>query len=195
MTPSPPNSTAAARASRSSQWPSAARMTTRLPRSSVITHGDGSIPAISIVTCCTSGKARPMPSASTTGSPIRAAHATGRTPFPPPISAAITAATVPPGHLLEPLAQPLALALAAELLDRDGGRADPAARHDQTVVGQVVEVDHLDRSVLVERVQAGQLTGVGVAAAARAEHGAAAGQPGEVRGVDAHCGILTHPIG
>ena len=67
----PPNSTAAARASRSIQSPEIVRKTITLPRSSVITHGFGSIPARCMVTCGTSGNARPMPSASTTGSPIR----------------------------------------------------------------------------------------------------------------------------
>ena len=89
----PPNSIAAARSSRSIQWPEIVRNTTRLPRSSVTTAGLGEIPARCMVTCGTSGKARPMPSASTSGSPIRAAQATGSMPFPPPISPAMRAAT------------------------------------------------------------------------------------------------------
>ena len=51
------------------------------------------MPAISIVCCWTSGKARPMASASTNGSLIRAAQLIGWMPLPPPISAAITATT------------------------------------------------------------------------------------------------------
>ena len=69
------------------------RNTITLPRSSVITHGFGSIPARCMETCGTSGNARPMPSASTTGSPIRAAQTIGQRPFEPPISADISAAT------------------------------------------------------------------------------------------------------
>ena len=72
----PPNSTAAARASRSASG-RRGRMTTRLPRSSVITHGcrvdAGDLHRL----CWTSGKARPMASASTIGSPIRAAQPIG----------------------------------------------------------------------------------------------------------------------
>ena len=89
----PPNSTAAARSRRSVQSPEIVRNTARLPRSSVITAGQGEIPARFMVTCGTSGNERPMPSASTTGSPILAAQVTGSTPFPAPISAAISAAT------------------------------------------------------------------------------------------------------
>ena len=94
--PNPPNSAAAARSRRSTQSPEIARKTTTLPRSSVITAGHGEIPASSMVTCETRGKARPMPSASTTGSPIRAAQATGSRPLPPPISPAMSATTVRP---------------------------------------------------------------------------------------------------
>ena len=89
----PPNSTAAARSRRSIQCPEMAWNRTRLPRSSVITAGLGEIPASCMVTCGTSGKARPIPSASTSGRPIRAAQVIGSTPFPPPISPAISAAT------------------------------------------------------------------------------------------------------
>ncbi|CAB4803631.1 unannotated protein [freshwater metagenome] len=42
---------------------------------------------------CTSGKARPMVSASTIGNPNRDAHMTGSTPFEPPISLAMIATT------------------------------------------------------------------------------------------------------
>src|SRR5262249_22093626 len=89
----PPNPTAAARSRRSIQGPEIVRNTTRLPRSSVITAGLTGIPARCMVTCGTSGNARPIPSASTTGSPIRAAQVMGSRPFPPPISMAISAAT------------------------------------------------------------------------------------------------------
>jgi len=95
-TADPPNSTAAARASHSSHAPDIARRTITLPRSSVITYGLGEIPARCMVTCGTSGKARPMPSASTTGSPIRPAQQTGSRPFDPPISAGMKAATLRP---------------------------------------------------------------------------------------------------
>ena len=91
----PPNSTDRVRAIRSIQAPSAAVMLRRLPRSSVSTDGEGLIPAISMVTCGTSGNARPMPSASTTGRPRCAAQLIGCMPLAPPISAAISAATRP----------------------------------------------------------------------------------------------------
>src|SRR6266699_3919828 len=94
--PAPPNSTAAERSSRSIHWPEIALKTSTLPRSSVITPGFGSIPARCMVTWGISGKARPMPSASTTGSPIRPAQVSGSRPFDPPISAGISAATVRP---------------------------------------------------------------------------------------------------
>src|ERR1022692_3956046 len=90
----PPNSTAAARSSRSIQSPEMVWNTIRLPRSSVITAGLGEIPARCMVTCGTSGKARPIPSASAIGSPIRAAQLIGSRPFEPPISHAINALTL-----------------------------------------------------------------------------------------------------
>ncbi len=65
----------------------------RLPRSSVITAGLGEMPASCMVTCGTSGKARPMPSASTMGRCMAAAQVMGSMPFPPPISPAMSAAT------------------------------------------------------------------------------------------------------
>ena len=50
-------------------------------------------PASSIAVCVMRGNARPMPSASTSGSPRRAAHPTGISPFAPPISDARSAMT------------------------------------------------------------------------------------------------------
>jgi hypothetical protein len=92
----PPNSTAAARSSRSIQCPEMVRKAIRFPRSSVITAGLGEIPARCMATWGTSGKARPMPSASSTGRPIRAAQEMGTRPLEPPISAGISAATLRP---------------------------------------------------------------------------------------------------
>ena len=53
-------------------------------------------PATFIEIIVASGNARPMPSASSTFSPRRAAHPTGATPLLPPISAAMSAVTVRP---------------------------------------------------------------------------------------------------
>ena len=64
-----------------------------LPRSSAKKAGAGETPAICIVHMSPSGNARPMPSASISGNPIRAHHETSCTPLPPPISEAISAAT------------------------------------------------------------------------------------------------------
>ena len=69
---------------------------TTLPRSSVITAGVADTPARCAVVIWSSGKARPMRSASTTGSPARAAHAKGTTPLSPPSSRQQMAATCVP---------------------------------------------------------------------------------------------------
>ena len=92
----PPNSTAAARSSRSIQSPEIVRNVITLPRSSVITAGLGEIPARCMATIGTSGKARPMPSPSSTGRPICAAQHTGSRPLAPPISVDISALTLRP---------------------------------------------------------------------------------------------------
>src|SRR6266581_2883945 len=152
----PPNSTAAARASRSIQCPVIARKTIRLPRSSVITHGLTSMPANSIVTCGTSGNARPIPSASTTGSPMRVAQAIGSSPFDPPIPAALVA--VP------------------DLLDVHGRGADPPARHDQRVRRQVFDDDQRRRAEVLGGLQRLEQPDARVPAAAGPEDRAPAGQ-------------------
>ena len=92
----PPQAMAMARSRRSAQAPSALRKVARWPRSSTTTAGPAGMPARCIVTCWTSGNARPMPSASSTGRRMRAAHVKGTMPLEPPISAHMRALTGAP---------------------------------------------------------------------------------------------------
>ncbi len=188
----PPNSTESARAIRSIHAPFTAVMVRWLPRSSVSTDGDTLTPAISIVTCGTSGNARPIPSASTTGRPRWAAQLIGCMPFAPPISAAISAATRPPRTRSSPSRSQRPSSPCSELLDRDDGRPDVAAGHDQRVVGQFVEVDQAHRPEPLDGMPRGEQAGVCVAAAARAEHGAAERHGREVFDLDL-VGPVAHP--
>ena len=59
---------------------------TLLPFSSVSAMGVALMPPMVKVTICSSGKARPMPSTSTRGSPSLAAAAMGSMEFTPPAS-------------------------------------------------------------------------------------------------------------
>ena len=81
---------------RSAHGPDDGRQVTTLPRTSVSANSSGARPATYCATCCTSGNARPMLSASTIGSPIWAAQAAGSSPLEPPISDDITATALRP---------------------------------------------------------------------------------------------------
>ena len=129
-----------------------------------------------MVTCGTSGNARPIPSASTTGSPIRAAQVMGSRPFPPPISMAISAATWRPVMNSRLLPEPYSLVPVLELFQDDRGGADPGARHDQRVIGQFVQIDQGHRPEVLGCLQRLQQCHVGIAPATCAEDGAAPGQ-------------------
>ena len=115
-----------------------------------------------------------MPSASTTGSPIRAAQETGSTPFPPPISPAISAATRWPVRYSRwcrrrspssPFSIFSMLTVGAPML---------AARHDQRVIWQFVHVDELDRAEILGGLEGLQQGEIGVTATTRTQHRAAA---------------------
>jgi hypothetical protein len=80
------------------------------------------------------------------------------------------------GELLQVIAQPTALVAVLELLQADRRRADPAARHDQRVVRQLVQVDEGHRAALLGRLQRLQQPVVRVTAPAGAQDGAAPGQ-------------------
>lgn len=92
----PPNVATTARASSSSQGPSTWSRTTVRPYSSASTVGPGRSPASSRTFWSMRGNARPMASASSSGNPSRAAHATAVQPLSPPISEMRTAATGTP---------------------------------------------------------------------------------------------------
>ncbi len=62
-----------------------------LPFSSMKAMGLALAPPMAKVAICSSGKARPMPSASTMGMPRRAAQAMGSMEFTPPASAGMVA--------------------------------------------------------------------------------------------------------
>jgi hypothetical protein len=89
----PPIATAVARSSRSPHAASSGRKVATLPWQSAITSNPGGTPATFIETIGTSGKARPMASASSSGTPSSAAKATGSTPLEPPISIDMSALT------------------------------------------------------------------------------------------------------
>jgi hypothetical protein len=93
MSADEPEATHRARPQRSAHTASTGRSEAVLPSASTRTTTSGFRPATCMDTICSSGKARPIPSASSRGSPSRAAQPTGATPFAPPISAAITATT------------------------------------------------------------------------------------------------------
>ena len=65
-------------------------------------------------------------------------------------------------------------------------RADPAAGHHESVVVEVVEVDHGDRAELLDRLERGEDTDRGVAAAAGAQDRAPDRHRSDVRSVDLH---------
>ena len=131
----------------------------------------------------TSGKARPMPSASATGSPIRAAQATGTRPLPPPISPAMSAATRRP--------------VSASIWSRSRSPSFPFSIFSMLTVGAPMPPHGMiiESSASSSRSTSG--TGpkssmacsacssaeVGVSAAARAEHGTAAGERAQRPGI------------
>ena len=84
------------RASRSVQRLSIVSMIAALPFSSASAIGVAETPYIVGVTIWISGKARPMPSASTVGKPSWAAAMIGANELPPPTSTGTVAATFTP---------------------------------------------------------------------------------------------------
>ena len=82
----PPQLMVTARASSSVHLLVMVRKMAELPFSSVRAMGVADTPPMVKVTICSSGKARPMPSTSTRGSPSRAAAAMGSMEFTPPAS-------------------------------------------------------------------------------------------------------------
>ena len=79
----------------------------------------------------------------------------------------------PAGEVLQVMAEPGALVPVLDLLDADRGGADAAARHDQAVVREFVQVDQRDGAVVLGRLQGLEQGEVRVTAAAGAEHRAA----------------------
>ena len=158
-------------------------------------------PAISIVTCGTSGKARPMPSASTTGrpDPRRPAdrqHAVRRRRSRPP-SAATTGRPVTRSRLSR---SQLALARRCRASrSRRSARRCPPQGMIRASSGRSSRSTSSTGPNSLDRVRAGEQAGVGVAAAAGAQHGAPARQRREGVDVDPHRGIVSHvrprPIG
>ena len=94
-------------------------------------------------------------------------------PFEPPISADMSAATLRPVSRSRCSRSLTALIAVLDLLDVHGGRADHPARHDQLVVGQLVEVDQGDRAVVLGGLQRLEQADPGVTAAAGAQDRAA----------------------
>ena len=121
------------------------------------------------VDICTSGKARPMPSPSTTGSPARAAVSIGSIEFEPPISAEMMAAHLTPAASSTPRKRAQTFVALLDFLDADDRRADAADRADECVVVERFERDHADGRALAHQLAQAQHADVGIAAAARAE--------------------------
>ena len=105
------------------------RSTSVLPRPSVSTTGPAAMPARCIACRCSPENARPMPSASTSGRPRRAAQVTGSSPFAPPTSKHMSAPTRRPAHGLDGVAQHAPSSPLQSRSVGDRGRADRAARH------------------------------------------------------------------
>ena len=72
------------------------------------------------------------------------------------------------------VAETLAFVAVLDLLDADRGGADPAARHDQGVIRQFVHVHQGGRAEVLGRLQGLEQGQIGIAAASRAQHRAAA---------------------
>ena len=71
-----------------------------------------------------------------------------------------------------------------QLFGHHGGGAHHADRHDQRVVGHLVDVDDLDRAIGLDGLLRHELADIGIAAAAGAEDGATGGDVFHVFGVD-----------
>src|SRR5215475_14310609 len=81
-----------------------------------------------------------------------------------------------PGHELQMLPEPCSLVPVLELFDGYRGGADPAARHDQRVIGQFVQIDQRGRAEVLCCLQCLQQCHVRIPPATCAEDGAAPGQ-------------------
>ncbi len=82
----------------------------------------------------------------------------------------------PAGQEFQFLLEPRALVAVLDFLDAHRGGANAAARHDERIVGQFVQVDQRNRAVVLGRLQRLEQRQVRIAAAAGAEDRAAAGQ-------------------
>ena len=167
------------------------RIVTMFP--TIVGHDDevGGQPATYIDTICTSGNARPMPSASSSGSPSWAAQATGATPFAAADLRRHDRGRRAAEDPLDLLRDPLGLVLAVDHLVADGRRADPGQRHDQRVCGQVRQLDERHRPVLwIARIAASDPVR-DVPSASGAQDGTSSGEGGNVTDIDGH--MATQP--
>src|SRR5215471_14476140 len=80
-----------------------------------------------------------------------------------------------PGHELQMIPEPSSLVAVLELFDGDRGSADPAARHDQRIIGQFVQIDQRDRAEVLGCLQCLYQCHVRIPPATCAEDGAAPG--------------------
>src|SRR5499433_1329491 len=89
-----------------------------------------------------------------------------------------------PGHELQMLPEPRSLVPVLELFQYDRGGAKAAARHDQRIIGQVVQIDQRDRAEILGSLQRLQESHVRIPPATGAEDGAAPGQGTQRVGVE-----------
>ena len=143
----PPKATVTARAMRSPQGPSAGRRVTTLPIASTSAIRSGVRPATCWETWCTSGNARPMLSASTSGRPICAAQATGRRPFEPPISDDMTATARRPVITSRWSRSRTPSSPLGSFSTPDRRRADHAERQQQALGVELRQRDDVHRAV------------------------------------------------
>ncbi len=184
MSTDPPISIVAVRARRSVQRLSMHSSSTLLPLSSTIAIGVAETPCSVNVTICNSGKARPMPSASTTGSPVMAADDEWDRRVKAARLGAEDRADLPAEKAFELLERDQDFIALRYLLNHHRRRAHHGAGHDEFVVGEVVDIHEADRTVLADRLLRHQLADIGIAAAARAEDGSADGDVVEIGDVD-----------
>ena len=136
------------------------------------------------VVICISGKARPMPSASTTGRSSAAAVTMGSSPLPPPISAEIRASILAPRNSSRARSTRTPSVPSSSFSIDTAGAPMPPMRQHQGVVLELIEPEEPDAPAALELLEHAQLGDVGIAAAARAQDGGADGERLDIRWVE-----------
>ena len=155
---------------------------TTLPRSSVITAGVAGTPARCAVVIWSSGNARPMRSASTTGRLARAAHEKGTTPFSPPSSRQQMAATCVPVAFSTASCRRSASVPAPNFSTMTVVAPIMQNGQDQAILVQLVQIEQLHRARAGDGLRRHVMAQPGIAPAARSEDRRAEGEPLQLLG-------------